>query len=44
MKFKYIVVYKNISDKFDIEHCVTKVQVTDGTRNFSPFTTKQTVP
>ena len=29
MKFKYIVVYENISDKFDIGHCWTKVKVTE---------------
>ena len=28
MKFKYAVVYENNSDKFDIEHCWTKVKVT----------------
>ena len=27
MKLEYIVVYKNISDKFDIEYCRTKVKV-----------------
>ena len=39
MKFKYIVVYENNSDKFDIGHCRTKVTV----RNFSPFTAIQPV-
>ena len=28
MKFKYIVLNENNSDKFDIEHCWTKVKVT----------------
>ena len=28
MKFKYIVVNENNSDKFDIGHCQTKVKVT----------------
>ena len=37
------VVYKNISDKFDIGHCWTKVKVTVPLRNFSPFTAIQTV-
>ena len=27
MKFDYVVVYENISDKFDIGHCRTKVKV-----------------
>ena len=27
MKLEYIVVYKNISDKFDIMHCRNKVKV-----------------
>ena len=43
MKLEYIVVYENISDKFDIEHCRTKVKVTARLRNFSPCTTIQTV-
>ena len=43
MKLEYIVVYENISDKFDIGHCRTKVKVTARLRNFSPFTTIQTV-
>ena len=37
------MVYKNISDKFDIGHCRTKVKVTVRLRNLSPFTTIQTV-
>ena len=41
MKFKYIVVNENNSDKFDIGHCQTKVMVTVG--NFSPFNTIQTI-
>ena len=40
MKFKYITVNKNNSDKFDIGHCRTKVKVT--ARLFSPFTAIQT--
>ena len=28
MDLEYIVVYENISDKFDIGHCCTKVKVT----------------
>ena len=43
MKLEYIVVYENISDEFDIEHCQIKVKVTVGVQNFSPFTTIQTV-
>ena len=43
MKLEYIVVYENISDKFDIGLCRTKVKVTARFRNFSPFTTIQTV-
>ena len=43
MKLEYIVVYENISDKFDIGHCQTKVNVTEQLPNFSPFTKIQTV-
>ena len=43
MKFEHIVVYENISDSFDIGHCQTKVKVTTRLRNFSQFTTTQTV-
>ena len=43
MKLEYIVVYDNISDKFDIGHCQTKVKVTARLRNFSQFTTIKTV-
>ena len=43
MKFKYIVVNKNNSDKFDNGHCQVKVKVTVGLENFSPFTTIQTI-
>ena len=43
MKLEYIVVYENISDKFDIGHCQTKVNFTVRLRNFSPITTIQTV-
>ena len=43
MKLEYIVVYENISDKFDIGHSQTKVKVIVGLQNFSPFTTIQTV-
>ena len=28
MKLEHIVIYENISDKFDIGHCRTKVKVT----------------
>ena len=28
MKFEYIVIYENISDKFDNGHCLIKVKVT----------------
>ena len=30
MKFEYVVVYENISDKFDNGHCQIKVKVTVG--------------
>ena len=43
MKLEYIVVYENISDKFDIEHHRIKVKVTVGLQKCSPFTTVQTV-
>ena len=43
MKLEYIVLYENISDKFDIGHCQTKIKVTARLRNFSPFTTIQNV-
>ena len=43
MKFEYIVVYENSSDKFDIEHHRIKIKVTVGLQKFSPFTTIQTV-
>ena len=43
MKLDYIVVHENISDEFDIGLCLTKVKVTARLRNFSPFTTMQTV-
>ena len=41
MKFENVVVYENISDKFDNGHCQIKVKVTVGLSNFSPFTTIQ---
>ena len=41
MKFEHIVVYENISDKFDIGHCRTKVKVTVRLQIFSPFTAIQ---
>ena len=41
IKFEYIVVHENISDKFDIGHCRTNIKVTARLRNFSPFTTIQ---
>ena len=34
MKLDYIVVYENISDKFDIGHCRTKVKVTGDFKSF----------
>ena len=34
MKFKYIVVYENNSNKFDTGHCRTKVKVTANTEIF----------
>ena len=40
MKLDYIVVYENISDKFDIGHCQTKVKVKV---KFTPSTAIQTV-
>ena len=43
MKFKYMVVYENRSEEFDIEHHRIKVKVTVGLQKFSPFTTIQTV-
>ena len=43
MKLDNIVVYENSSDEFDIEHCRIKVKVTINKKNFSPFTTIQTV-
>ena len=43
MKLEYIVVYANISDKFDIGHCQAKVKVTAQLLNFSSFTTIQTI-
>ena len=43
MTLEHIVVYENISDKFDIGHCQTKVKVTAPLRNCSPFTSIQTV-
>ena len=43
MKSEYIVVYENISDKFDIGHCRTKVKFTARLLNFFPFTAIQSV-
>ena len=43
IKLEYIVVYKNSSDEFNIEHHWIKVKVTVGLQKFSPFTTIQTV-
>ena len=37
MKFKYIVVYENNSDKFSIGHCWTKVKVTTTLKFFSIY-------
>ena len=42
-KSKYIVVYENSSDEFDIELRRIKVEVTVGVKKFSPLTTIQTV-
>ena len=42
-KLKYVVVYENSSDEFDIELPQIKVKVTVGVQKFSPFTTIQTV-
>ena len=42
-KLKYIVVYKNSSDEYNIELRRIKVKVTVGVQKFSPFTTIQTV-
>ena len=39
MKLEYIVVYENISDKFNKGHCRIKGKVTVGLQKFSPFTT-----
>ena len=41
LKLEHIVVYENSSDKFDIGQC--PIKVTAWRRNFSPFTTIQTV-
>ena len=38
-----LVVFENILDEFDIGHCPVKVKVMVRLRNFSPFTTVQTV-
>ena len=43
MKLKNIIVYKNISDKFDIGHRWTKVKVMARLSNFSPSTAIQTI-
>ena len=43
MKFKCVIVNENISDKFNIGYCWIKVKVMVGLRNFSPFTTTQTI-
>ena len=42
-KLKYIVVYENSSDEFDIELRRIKVKVIVRAQKFSPFTTIQTV-
>ena len=42
-KFKYVVVYENSLDEFDIELRQIKVKVTVGLEMFSPFTKIQTV-
>ena len=43
MKFKYIVLYENNSDKYDIEHYPIKVKVTARVKTIFPFTAIQTV-
>ena len=43
MKLEYIEVYENISDKFSIEYCWSRVKVTVDLQMFFPFTTIQTV-
>ena len=43
MKLEYLVVYKNISDEFDIEPRRIKVKVTVDLQMFFLFTTIQTV-
>ena len=43
MKLEYIVVHKNSSEEFDIEHCWIKDKVTLDLQKFSKFTTTQTV-
>ena len=42
-KLEYLVVYENISDKFDVEPRRIKVKVTLCIQKFFPFTTIQTV-
>ena len=43
MKFKYIVVYENNSDKFDNRHYRIKVKFTAGVKTVFPFTAIKTV-
>ena len=43
MKLEHFVVSENILYKFDIGHCRTKVKVMARLKNFSPFTSIQTI-
>ena len=43
MKFKYIVLYENNSDKYNIDHYPIKVKVTARVKTIFPFTAIQTV-
>ena len=43
MKFKYIVIYKNSSEEFDVGHYQIKVKVTAGVQTVFTFTTLQMV-
>ena len=43
MKFEYMVVYKNSSDEFDIEHHRIKVKVTVGLQKFPHLPQYKTV-
>ena len=43
MKFKYIVLYENNSDKYDIEYYPIKVKVTARVKTIFPFTAIEAV-